>query len=192
MKNKSINSVIYSYKINLSSLEDTFFVAKNIGLLLQKTSIRLLLLYGALGAGKTSFSRGFVSAFENATSAEVSSPTFTLVNHYPTLPPIIHADIYRLAEMVDCSIDDLDEEFFPQLNLPDEIDEFLYDSTNNSDFLLVEWADFLDTRELTKERLDIFLEISNNNRSLSLYVYTNQAKACLQELEKLVASYRNN
>jgi len=51
-------------------------------------------LYGGLGAGKTAFCRGFVSALG---SEECASPTFTIVREYPTDPPVFHFDAYRLS-----------------------------------------------------------------------------------------------
>ncbi len=185
MQENILKSAKHTYTGILKNVEETFLMAKNIGALVQEENIKLILLYGALGAGKTSFTRGFVSAFEDAHKAEVSSPTFTLVNHYPTTPPIIHADIYRLAEMVDFSLEDLEKDMYPALNLPEELEETLYDNTNKTSYTLVEWANFLNPHELPKERLDIFLEISDNARPFTLYSYTNEGKKVLQSLECL-------
>jgi tRNA threonylcarbamoyladenosine biosynthesis protein TsaE len=62
----------------------------------------LLLLHGDLGAGKTLFTRGIVSSFDAAVT--VTSPTFSLVNVYPTQPVIYHFDLYRIqndADLID-------------------------------------------------------------------------------------------
>jgi tRNA threonylcarbamoyladenosine biosynthesis protein TsaE len=67
----------------------------------------LVLLFGDLGAGKTLFTRGVVSYFNETVS--VTSPTFSLVNVYPTLPPIYHLDLYRIqgdTELIDLGFEE--------------------------------------------------------------------------------------
>lgn len=60
-------------------------------------------LHGDLGSGKTCFVRGLVAGLKDADRAEVSSPTYALMNLYPTQPPVYHFDLYRV-----CGIDDLE------------------------------------------------------------------------------------
>ncbi|MEK9130704.1 MAG: tRNA (adenosine(37)-N6)-threonylcarbamoyltransferase complex ATPase subunit type 1 TsaE, partial [Patescibacteria group bacterium] len=54
-------------------------------------------LIGELGSGKTTFVQGLAAAF--GSTAKVKSPTFTLLNIYPTTHPaikqIVHVDYYR-------------------------------------------------------------------------------------------------
>lgn len=53
----------------------------------------IVLLSGDLGTGKTVFAKGFVEG--RGVSAEVVSPTFTIMNEYG-LGQVFHFDLYRL------------------------------------------------------------------------------------------------
>ena len=55
-------------------------------------------LYGDLGVGKTAFVRGFTKLF--SPSALVRSPTFALVNEYPSKESrrVFHFDMYRITD----------------------------------------------------------------------------------------------
>ena len=55
-----------------------------------------ILLYGDLGAGKTTFTRGLAAGFGIDSIDDVSSPTFTLINQYRGRIKIYHIDLYRV------------------------------------------------------------------------------------------------
>lgn len=57
----------------------------------------LVILSGALGAGKTFFVRATCRALGLSESIRVTSPTFALVQEIDTNPGIAHADLYRLS-----------------------------------------------------------------------------------------------
>lgn len=88
----------------------------------------VILLEGDLGAGKTTFAQGVVSAFSQDHS--VRSPTFTIVNVYPVvhdrIKQIVHADLYRLKN--------------PSELKALAIEEYL----DNQTVLLVEWPELLE------------------------------------------------
>jgi tRNA threonylcarbamoyladenosine biosynthesis protein TsaE len=97
--------------INLTSLEDT----NRLGRVLAEASTRhhpgALLLFGELGAGKTTLVRMLVQALPGGLEAEVASPSFTICNIYCTTPRVHHFDLYRLDsgcfdEALEESLDD--------------------------------------------------------------------------------------
>ncbi len=55
----------------------------------------VVLLFGELGAGKTTFVRGLARGV-GADPEEVASPTFVLLTSYPGRLTLHHADLYRL------------------------------------------------------------------------------------------------
>ena len=77
-----------------TSEAETFRLAKELAV-----SMRLpahILLFGDLGAGKTTFARGLAAGFGLDDVDEVSSPTFTLINQYRGHSSIYHIDLYRI------------------------------------------------------------------------------------------------
>lgn len=54
-----------------------------------------VLLYGDLGAGKTTLVKGIASCF-GIPSRDVTSASFTIVVHYDTRPAFYHIDLYRI------------------------------------------------------------------------------------------------
>ena len=81
-------------------------------------------LIGPFGSGKTTFVRGFVSAF-GIHAKDVQSPTFTLVREYGTLKKLYHVDLYRL---------DKEGEIF---------EAGIHELLGSEELVLVEWADRL-------------------------------------------------
>jgi tRNA threonylcarbamoyladenosine biosynthesis protein TsaE len=75
--------------------EETFRLGEWLGKDLRGGEV--ILLSGGLGAGKTLFTKGVLSALE-LDPADVTSPSFTLVNRYEARLRVYHIDLYRLAE----------------------------------------------------------------------------------------------
>ena len=90
-------------------------------------------LYGDLGAGKTVLCRGVGRVLG---LVHLSSPTFTIVQEYPTAPPLFHFDAYRLS----------DEDELYAMGFEDYLDR--------GGLILMEWADRVPDA-LPGERLDI-------------------------------------
>jgi tRNA threonylcarbamoyladenosine biosynthesis protein TsaE len=61
----------------------------------------LILLSGDLGSGKTTLTKGIVSALGAAREEDVTSPTFTLLHSYGELEPVFHGDLYRIESFHD-------------------------------------------------------------------------------------------
>ena len=57
-----------------------------------------ILLFGDLGAGKTTFTRGLAMGFGIEVVDDVSSPTFTLINQYTGRVKVYHIDLYRVED----------------------------------------------------------------------------------------------
>ena len=72
----------------------------------------IVLLDGDLGAGKTVFSKGVVSALSN--DAEIAvSPTFVIVNTYNNCkPPVYHFDLYRINDISELDAIGAEEYFY--------------------------------------------------------------------------------
>ncbi len=85
----------------------------------------VVLLYGEMGAGKTTFVRGAVRALGHA--GPVTSPTYTIARHYEDGPvPVAHLDLHRLAD------------------LQDEDPAFLEDHLDGGRIAFVEWPQVAD------------------------------------------------
>ena len=85
---------------------ETIEVGRKIGEGLEKGDI--VLISGVLGAGKTRLVKGIASAL--GVEEVVTSPTFTILNEYPSAKGILyHIDLYRLEAFPadDIDIDDL-------------------------------------------------------------------------------------
>lgn len=75
------------------SAEETFDLAARTGAQLSARTV--FLLSGDLGAGKTVFAKGLAAGLE-IDPAEVTSPSFTLINEYAGRLRLYHIDLYRL------------------------------------------------------------------------------------------------
>jgi tRNA threonylcarbamoyladenosine biosynthesis protein TsaE len=85
-----------SYKKLLLSEDEMFVLAAQVAKAVEESAI--IFLNGPLGAGKTTFTRGFLRAL--GYDAKVKSPTYTLVEPYEIAgKKIFHFDLYRLTDV---------------------------------------------------------------------------------------------
>lgn len=105
----------------------------------------LVVLSGDLGAGKTFLARSIVRGLGLDSSIRVTSPTFNLMNQFETVPPVIHADLYRIADA-------------------EEVDALgIRDARSAGAILLVEWGEAY-LRELGGDAILLELRTSSNGR----------------------------
>ena len=74
------------------SVSDTEAIAEKLGGKLQSGNV--VAYFGGLGMGKTAFTRGLAKGI--GIIADVSSPTFAIVNDYGGTPPLVHFDMYKV------------------------------------------------------------------------------------------------
>jgi tRNA threonylcarbamoyladenosine biosynthesis protein TsaE len=88
------------------SAEQTEALGERLGARLEAGAI--VLLHGDLGAGKTTLVRGLARGLGVA-AADVSSPSFVLINEYQGRLTLHHVDLYRIegAAVDDLGLEDL-------------------------------------------------------------------------------------
>ena len=77
------------------SIEETESLAKRIAD--QCVGGEIIVLNGDLGAGKTTFTKGFAKAV--GVNVPVTSPTFTLMKRYEGRLKLYHFDLYRIEDV---------------------------------------------------------------------------------------------
>jgi tRNA threonylcarbamoyladenosine biosynthesis protein TsaE len=92
-----------SFSVTTSSESELEAVAA--GCVRQMRAPSMWLLFGNLGAGKTTWVRGFVHALD--ANIRVLSPTYGLVRTYPTTPAVVHVDLYRYADAPTSTVTEL-------------------------------------------------------------------------------------
>ena len=95
----------FSVRIITRSPEETEHIGFRMGTFMESSArVKTVMLYGDLGAGKTTLIKGIASAFGIA-KRDVGSASFVMVAEYETSPPFYHIDLYRLErpEAVDAA-----------------------------------------------------------------------------------------
>jgi len=80
--------------------------------------MRMVILHGDLGAGKTTLVKGIAEGLRAASQDEVTSPTFTLIHEYrgPEVT-LYHVDLYRIDTERELNTLGLDELFAEEGNV---------------------------------------------------------------------------
>ena len=130
----------------LTTENHTKLLAESLAKIAKKGDI--FLLSGNLGAGKTTFARFFIQFFLGK-GEEVLSPTFTIVQAYPThLFTIWHFDLYRIENS-------------------NELEEIGWEDAFYTGVSLVEWPEKLGARE-PKRFLSLFFENEREKRKVKI------------------------
>ena len=132
-------SNIMSSYLDTQKLGEKF--AKNIN------SGDIILLYGELGSGKTTFIKGILKGMKF--SGEVTSPTFSLINEYDAIEKVIHIDCYR------------------EENLDRWINLGIEDYFNESNIVIIEWPEILETIIPDKSLKIEINHINENTREIT-------------------------
>ncbi len=87
-----LNGVIFLLRFFSDSATDTEAIAEKLGKIVRSGNV--IAYFGGLGMGKTAFTRGLARGM--GITADVSSPTFAIVNDYGGNPPLVHFDMYKV------------------------------------------------------------------------------------------------
>ena len=128
--------------VEVSSFEETIEYAKKLGSVLKGGEV--IAYFGGLGMGKTTFTSGLCEGY--GIKAEVSSPTFALVNEYGSTKKLYHFDMYRIS-----SFDDLCSTGF-------------FDYLDTNAVLAVEWSENIENA-LPDNYIRIEIERGNSDNS---------------------------
>jgi tRNA threonylcarbamoyladenosine biosynthesis protein TsaE len=108
-------------------------------------------LFGELGSGKTTFTKG-LARYLGVEPSKVKSPTYTYIREFEDSKgrKIFHMDLYRVQE-----IDEI---------LHEEIKEI---AENKENILIIEWADRINGSTIKENSIQVFFEhISGNERKI--------------------------
>ena len=147
--------------MKISSILDLQKVSNKINKILSPGDV--ILLYGKIGVGKTSFARLLINNYENEKKlkkSEVLSPTFNIVFEYKIEEfTIKHFDLYRLKNYDDIK----------NVGLLEDLEQSI---------TLIEWPELI--RNKPQNRLDLFFKYKEdyNERSLTI-----EANGRLQKYE---------
>ena len=156
-----------SSKLNISKLENT----KKIANIFAKNIVKgdVVLFYGEVGVGKTTFIKSLVNSLEKTDKkniSEITSPTFSLMNQYKLNKfDIHHYDLYRLKS----------EKDILSLNIFEDISDKI---------VLIEWPEILGEHK-PRNTIDINFEYGENFNSRYLTISAYERLKIFDEFKSL-------
>ncbi|MHB9036566.1 MAG: tRNA (adenosine(37)-N6)-threonylcarbamoyltransferase complex ATPase subunit type 1 TsaE [Armatimonadota bacterium] len=146
--------------IHTNSAEETMALGEELGKRLRAGDV--LALFGDLGAGKTTLTKGI--ALGMGLADDIHSPTFTLIHEHMGPTPLYHVDLYRLES--EAEVDSLG------------IEEYIY----SDGVTIIEWADRMKSL-LPTDRLDIELRMKGDtDREMIFQTGSPRLQATIEEL----------
>ena len=150
-------------KITTHSPDRTRFIGEIIGRAIDTKTV--IALTGDLGAGKTVFVQGLARGLEVPPDYYITSPTYTLINEYPGRIRLFHVDLYRItaqAELFDIGFEDI---------------------CDGDGVVVVEWADRLESGELSEDMAITINIIDDTTREFHIFFYGRKKTNLLQHLK---------
>ena len=126
----------------------------------------IVLLFGDLGAGKTTLAQGICRGL-GMTNEYIRSPTFTLVNEYRGTFPVYHIDLYRLNSFSEVEALGLEEFIF------------------SNGVSIIEWAEKLSPKHNQNpglgidEHIEIHITVEDDNHRTFSIEMANQSQRSL-------------
>jgi tRNA threonylcarbamoyladenosine biosynthesis protein TsaE len=158
-----VAEIMNRFSVTCRGREETARIASALAPFLQLGDA--ILLKGALAGGKTAFVQELVRAL--GSNADVTSPTFTLAQFYPTpAGTFLHIDAYRLSSVAE----------FRDLALEDYVAESI---------TAVEWGDIVEQEFSNALTIDFeFVEKQDNWRTLTFSTEAVRWQPVLQALQR--------
>ena len=128
--------------------DDTISLGEKIGKFLKPGD--LVLIYGDLGTGKTTFVKGLAKSLKVPSNLYITSPTFSIINIYEGIYTIYHIDLYRLD--------------------PEDVEELNFWEYLTQGILVIEWADKI-SEYPTENFLEINFKLVNSHREITIIGY---------------------
>ncbi|MDT8862395.1 tRNA (adenosine(37)-N6)-threonylcarbamoyltransferase complex ATPase subunit type 1 TsaE [Alkalihalobacillus sp. MEB130] len=140
------------------SPEETMELANKLGQIVKPGDV--ITLEGDLGAGKTSFTKGFAKGL--GVKRVVNSPTFTIIKEYMGRIPLYHMDVYRMED----EMEDLG------------LEEYFY----GEGVTVIEWPSMI-TNQLPEDRLAISLfHLGETSRKITVQTTGKRSVELCKEL----------
>ena len=150
-----------SYTVMLPTEESMLSFGSQLAAACGKTAV--IFLYGPLGAGKTTLSRGFLRGLGYA--GHVKSPTYTLVEPYDThARTVYHFDLYRVKDPAELEYMGIQDYFRPDT------------------ICLIEWPEH-GLGVLPQADLSCYIELQGRGRKFDVKAHSAQGETILRALQ---------